>query len=269
MIPMSTGLVQDAGLPPWVANLSAASYTGNSRSVTASAMSLRFSDDGTKMFTLNTGETIEQHVLPTPWSLAGVSGAVSASYPQGNQIEGFCFGNGGTKVYVATAGEDRVYQYSLSTAWDITTGSYDGKFLTVTAQESIVTGCFFKPDGTSFYIAGTGTDSVHQYNLSVAWDISTASYASKSVSVSAQSGNTRDLFINPAGTFLYVFDLFDRVYEYALSTPWDVSTAAYSGASYSPSAQSTFIQGLHFSDTGHKFFLVGNGTNTVYEYEAT
>ena len=72
---------------------------------------------------------------------------------------------------------DRVYQYTLSTAWDVTTASYDSISFSVSSQESITRAGEFSSDGSNMYIVGESSDTVHQYSLSTAWDVSTASYA--------------------------------------------------------------------------------------------
>jgi len=102
----------------------------------------------------------------------------------------------GTKVYTIGATGDAVYQYSLSTAWDISTATYDSVSFSVSSQGTSPDGLIFKPDGTAMYVSDITNDAIYQYTLSTAWDISTASYASKSLSVSSQATNPRSLFIN-------------------------------------------------------------------------
>jgi hypothetical protein len=68
-----------------------------------------------------------------------------------------------------------VNEYDLSTAWDITTASYLQNF-SVAAQETNPQDLFFKPDGTKMYVIGSSGDDVNEYDLSTAWDVTTASY---------------------------------------------------------------------------------------------
>ncbi|MBA7526086.1 hypothetical protein ES705_18246 [subsurface metagenome] len=58
----------------------------------------------------------------------------------------------------------------------------------------------------------------------------------------------------------------DTVYQYALSTPWDVSTAEYSEKSKDVSAQDTAPRDLTFSSDGSKMYIIGYNTTTVYQY---
>jgi len=59
-----------------------------------------------------------------------------------------------------------------------------GRF-SVAAQETNPSGMFFKPDGTKMYVIGFTGDDVNEYDLSTAWDITTASYL-QNFSVAAQ-----------------------------------------------------------------------------------
>lgn len=83
----------------------------------------------------------------------------------------------GTKVYALNSSVNYLYQWDLSTAWDIstisasTTGSYDlANFTTPT------TGFDFTKDGKMLYVVTNGATaaSIGKVGLSTAWDISTA-----------------------------------------------------------------------------------------------
>ena len=69
------------------------------------------------------------------------------------------FKTDGTKMYIVGGGSgDAIYQYTLSTAWDITTASYDSINISVASQDTVATDIRFKPDGTVMYISGTSSD---------------------------------------------------------------------------------------------------------------
>jgi len=152
------------------------------------------------------------------------------------------FKSDGTKFYIVGSTNKTIYQYSCSTAWDVSTASYDSKSFSVNAQETETRGLFFKSDGTKFYIVGITNDTVYQYSCSTAWDISTASYDSKSFSVNAQETTPQGLFFKDDGTKFYIVGTTNRtVYQYSCSTAWDISTASYDSKSFSVNAQ-TLIQ---------------------------
>ena len=173
----------------------------------------------------------------------------------------------GTKAYTIGAIGDAVYQYSLSTAWDISTASYDSVSFSVSSQGSQPDGLIFKPDGTAMYVSDITNDAIYQYTLSTAWDISTASYASKSLSVSSQATNPRSFYIKTDGTKLYVNDGGnDTIYQYSLSTAWDVSTGSYDSVSLSITSTDSIPTGLSFNSDGTRMYHAGYENDAVYLY---
>jgi hypothetical protein len=73
------------------------------------------------------------------------------------------------------------------------------------------------------YVIGSTGDDVNEYDLSSAWDISSATFL-QSFSVAAQETNPEGVFFKPDGTKMYVVgSTGDDVNEYDLSSAWDVS----------------------------------------------
>ena len=73
-----------------------------------------------------------------------------------------------------------VYQYALSTAWDVSTASYGSvtfNLNTIGGYENNATGMFIKSDGTQFYMVGTTYDYVWSINIGTAYNISTSSFS--------------------------------------------------------------------------------------------
>ncbi|MCA9354893.1 MAG: hypothetical protein KC877_05215, partial [Candidatus Kaiserbacteria bacterium] len=174
------------------------------------------------------------------------------------------FSTDGTKMYVVGSTNDQVVQYTLSPAWDASTASYVHA-TSVQAYENTPTGLFFKPDGTKMYINGTQNDSVHEYNLSSAWDVSTASYV-HATSVAAQESDGHSVQFSTDGSKMFVIgDWGDDVNEYTLSTPWDVSTASFIDSKL-VETQDEFPHGLVFARDGYKMFVSGYENDSVYEY---
>jgi DNA-binding beta-propeller fold protein YncE len=115
---------------------------------------------------------------------------------------------------------------NTNNGWDISFTFYDQSF-SVFAQESNPQGLFFKPDGLKMYVVGSTNDTVNEYNLSTAWDVSTATYL-QNFSISAQVANAQGLFFKPDGLKMYVVDSSGNdVNEYDLSSAWNVTTASY------------------------------------------
>jgi len=180
---------------------------------------------------------------------------------------GIFFKPDGTKMYVLGNVSDSVHQYSLSTAWDISTASYDSVSFSVSNQEGSAQDLFFKSDGTKMYIVGFFNKTIYQYTLSSAWDVSSASYDSVGFSVNSQDSTPFGFFIKPDGTKMYVMGATnDAVFQYSLSSAWDMSTASYDTVSFSISSQELNPQTLFFKSDGTKFYVLGYGNDTIFQY---
>jgi DNA-binding beta-propeller fold protein YncE len=153
----------------------------------------------------------------------------------------------------------------VSTGWDISTAVFLQSF-SVAAKDTNSTGVTFKPDGLKMYVIGTSSDSVHEYDLSTAWDISTAVFL-QSFSVAAKDAASTDVTFKPDGLKMYVIGgISDSVHEYNLSTGWDISTAVFL-QSFSVSAKETIPYGVTFKPDGLKMYVIGFSSDSVHEYD--
>ena len=175
------------------------------------------------------------------------------------------FNTDGTKMYVGCTGTDSIFQYSLSTGFDITTASYDSKSFSFASQDTAPLGFALSADGTKMYMSGASNDSIFQYSLSTAFDVSTASY--DSVSFAVQDNFPQDVTFNNDGTKFYIVGSeFDEIREYSLSTAWDLSTASYNSVSLSTVGNDTVPSGLTFNPEGTKLYFIGSGSDRVRQF---
>jgi len=185
---------------------------------------------------------------------------------QDTDPRGVSFNNDGTKMFVAGNSGDDIYQYTLSTANDISTATYNSNFA---AQGTNVLDVIFNNDGTKMYVPSSQPtpSRVYEYNLSTAFDLSTASYNSVSLSLSGQSNSScHGISFNNNGTKLYAAISSSNLYEYALTTAYDLSTASYNNATFNASGQVSDISGVTFNTDGTKMFISDNGTDKVFQY---
>jgi len=200
------------------------------------------------------------------WSLtnASYSGVNFSVATQETDPRGMFFGNDGFALYVLGAVGDDINQYTLSTAWDISTASYTRVF-SVAAREAFPSGLFFKPDGLRMYVLGAGSDNVLEYELASAWDISTSSFV-RSFSVVSQDTSPRGMFFREDGTKLYIVgEVNRRVNEYTLGTAWNISTISFA-QNFSLSAQEANPKAVFFKPDGLKMYVCGTSSDSVNEY---
>jgi hypothetical protein len=167
-------------------------------------------------------------------------------------------------MYVICQSSDSIHEYNLSTVWDISTATFAQSF-SVSAQDTIPQGLFFRPDGLKVYIVGREADKANEYNLSTAWDISTAAFV-QFFSVTAQNTEPAGIYFTEDGAKMFVVGYGSpSVHKYDLSTAWDISTATFV-QSFSVVAQDTTPTGLFFQPGGIKMYVSGPDSDAIHEY---
>jgi DNA-binding beta-propeller fold protein YncE len=253
-------------------DVSSASYSRyiNISSTEGQPHDVFFKPDGTKMYVCGNGDDgVNEFSLSTAWAVTTVSATtLFSTATQDATPAGIHFKSDGTKMYVIGYTNDNVYEYDLSTAWDISTASYNQSFY-IALQESNPNGLTFKDDGTKLYVVGQTNDKVTQYELSTAWDISTASWVEPDTDYFACASNTgipQGLFFKPDGTKLYLIDsLDDDIDEYNLSTAWDLGTASYNQTK-SVQARDNTPTGISFNDDGTVMYFTGAQGDDINQY---
>jgi len=244
-------------------NFSVASQDTNPRDLT-------FNADGTKMFVVSANTSAAyQYSLSTAFDLSTASyDSVSFSVnSQDGSPYGIHFNTNGTKMFMLGDANNTVYQYTLSTGFDLSTASYSNVSFSVNSQDSAPYGLSFNNDGTKMYIAGGNNDRIYQYSLSTGFDLSTASYASVSLHVTSQDTVPFGLAFNSNGTKMYLLGLTnDTVFQYSLSTGFDLSTASYDSVSFSVTSQDAIPNGIRFNNDGTKMYIIGASGDKVYQY---
>ena len=185
---------------------------------------------------------------------------------QDTSPQGLSFNDDGSKLYMVGAGSDSIYQYALSTSYDISSASYSSVSFSLSGQDTAPLGMFFKPDGTEIYVTGGSSGNALQYSLSTAFDISSASYTRGfSLSETSPTG----IFFKSDGSKMFVVGQGgDNVYEYTLSTSWDISSASLS-YTLSVSSQGPSPRDFFFNPDGTKMFVVDSSAGAVQQYSLT
>ena len=231
-----------------------------------------FKDDGTRFYIIgSSSDYVHEYSMNPAWDLS--SGLfVQTLTGMGSNPRKIFFKSDGTKLYsIRTA---VISERTLSTAWDISTAAAEVTF-SVSSQAPTPSGLFFKPDGTKVFITGTTNDSVYEYTLSTAWDISTASYT-QSLDLSSEPYDSPiDVKFTSDGKKMFILGTFvsasseDSVYQFSLSTAWDISTASYDNISFSVNAQGSAGQGIFFKTDDSKMYYVDATSSEIYQYSTT
>ena len=259
-----------------------------SKDISSDADGLRqitFKPDGTIMYVTNrekdtTSETdsVIQYSLSIPFDINTATKTSSTPLTNIDKPHAIKFKPDGKVMYVIDNAELSVRQYNLTTAWDTSTLQYDDDFNV--SDENQLRSLAFKTDGTRMYITGNETEVIQQFTLSTPWDVKTATKDStQSPALTSKESNPRSIQFHSSGTIFYIGgNGSDSIHKYTLSTPWDVSTLAFS-QSYSFSDQvsssgNSIMAGFIFSANFTKLYITQDtdsrqsqtGTNTIFEY---
>ncbi len=261
-------------------DVSTAEFTNSSKQISvadadSSPSDIAFNNDGTKMYILGRNDdVVAEYSLVTAFDLstasyAGMAEEFSVAGEESSPT-GLTFNNDGSKMFVIGTSGGSVVEYSLTTAFDVSSAVYAGasEEFSVSAEESLPQGLDFNNDGTAMFIIGDVSKSVAEYTLTTAFDVSTAIYAgaAEEFSTAAQANTTDDLTFNSNGSKL--FALGTSVVEYDLAATYDVSTAVYAGATeeFDLNNQLNSPQGFTFNSDGTSMFVVGDFHDAATEY---
>lgn len=179
---------------------------------------------------------------------------------------GIFFSPDGLNMYVTGTIGDDINWYRLSTAWVVSTATFNSVF-SVSGQDTAPADIYFRADGLKMYLLGATNSSVFSYSLRLPWQLNTATYDGISFSASAQDTTCRGLFFHPDGTSFYVLGAVnDTVYRYTVSgASWGISGASLA-SSFSVATQETDPQSLSFSADGTQMYVIGNVGDDINIY---
>lgn len=169
------------------------------------------------------------------------------------------FNSDWTKMYLHNWSNDRIDEYVLSTAWLVSSASYN-QSKSYSAQTWSAYNVTFSKDWYHFYVQDVWTYIIYQYNMSTAWDISTASYYnSKTLVLWYRSFDWADDWWK-----FYIVSNNDNVYQYSASTPYNITTIT--SDSKSIWVVNSYEFWLKFINDWTEFFVVSKANHSTYSY---
>ena len=253
---------------------------------TTHARDISFNNDGTKMFIIDNGsDKVFSYTLSTPYNIStAVFVNEFAVTSQDTNPMNVQFNNDGSKMFIGGRQEKRVYEYSLSTNFDISSASYTGNFIDVSTQVAgdSLFGLTFSPDGTMMFVneKGDGDDHLHQYSLNKSFDLSGGANFIRSADLETQTaaeGQARGIAFNQNGTRLFMVGSgHNQINQYTLSEGFNISTATLDGGveakkfSHPLPTSDGDPQGIDFSPSGLKMYVShlkqGDVKSMIIEY---
>ncbi|NBT50125.1 MAG: hypothetical protein EBV86_00305 [Marivivens sp.] len=271
LIAAAAGNVGDAAIV-WPDVSTATFVRFDTVNIGANPYGIFFKPDGTKVYTLDADDTIRETNLSTAWDIS-THGSTVSSFTT-NQTYNIAprnlfFKTDGTEMYVGDSLSDRVVQYSLSTAWDLSTASYT-QFFSVQNEQGVFRAMCFDDSGENMYICGiAGADNLDRYTLSTAWDISTCSHDSTSSAVATAMEPTGLFMKGDDGTKIFTINRkADTVVQWNLSTAYSITSdvGQTADSSFSVATQETSPIGLYISPNGEHMYVCGTTDDGIDQY---
>ena len=234
------------------------------------------SPDGLQLFVGGSGG-IYAYNLSTANDLntAIYSGNVLDTTGEASSSDAAAFSPDGLTVFSLHVTSDTIFQYDLTTAWDVTTGSYSGNSLVVTAQDATPLGLAVRPDGLLLVVSGAANRRMNQYTLTTAWDLSTASFTTHSNLVFNSAGTFGYFAMDSTGQYMFLMNewVVGSLSVVRLDVPWVFGTSgAYTfdqNTNVSTDLTDAAIRGIHFRPDDGALILAGDANNTIYEFSTT
>ena len=140
------------------------------------------SDGLTLYISENSTPAVREYNTATPWDFSSLTaGSVLDLTGFEATPTGFDFKPDLSRIYVCGSGDDEVNEFALSQAGNLYSNTHTQLF-SLSGQDTGLQAIRFNSDGTKFYIPGSTGDDINQYDLSSAWDISTAAYSGRTTS---------------------------------------------------------------------------------------
>lgn len=166
-------------------------------------MGVHAKEDGTSIWiTGNNNDDVVELAFSAP-PFGGTVGFVKSlslgvSTPAASALR---FSPNGTKLFVADRTAATIRQWTLGTAWDIDT-AVEGTIYNTGLSSNQLAGLAFGKDGRQMFISNTNADVITEYDLSPAWDSSSASLV-QSKSTTPNELQVWGIYFKPDGRKMY------------------------------------------------------------------
>lgn len=225
-----------------------------------------WSADGTKLYIADkSSDFVYQENCTLPYNVTSCSNTQDKlDITLDTALTSVQFKGDGTKMYVLGQSTTKVYQYSLSTAWNVSTGTYDTKSCSIVKFRSMK----MRDDGKVFWTVGEAPGIVEQYNLSTAWDVSTCSNSADDYDVANGIGEyPYTIEMTPDRTKMFVGKVDGNFTVYELDiTNENISNPSYTSGNRKTSHTSSPFGETRFNNDGTMFYLSYYISDIIEQY---
>ena len=216
-------------------------------------------------------KTIYQYTMSTPHDLSTLNTTPANTLDMSSRVAGtiahYCplhITNSGYDLYFGDYQNNIIYQWKMTTAYDLSTASYHGASSAIFVDS--MPSLFIQPDGLTGYqvqdgIAGSAV--LREFTMSTAWDITTASLSG--TTSGTLISRTQAVTISPDGTLVIASDAYGSTTSkyFTMSPGYDLSSLS-SGTSFTWQGNSSHTTDTRFSSDGA--LLYGWTGTYIYNY---
>jgi len=257
------------------------------------------SPNGLKLYITGTqGDGIDEFTLTTAWKVSTASHTNFKSFSSAGRgltpsVMGFSMKSNGTKLITCDSSNDDLCEYTLSTAWNISTMSYVRRY-SIASVENIPKGVALNSAGTKLYTASDQGNGIDQWTLGNAWQLSSVTHNGTWSAWNPGGGGSNyginmpnSIWLNSNGTKFYLTNRYGGspdLYEFTTSSAYNISglptgTSSYNyrvptnsmydqsySSWYSTSVAGAWSDGTRLVQTGSQHVTVEPLTGSAYDY---
>ena len=231
-----TSIVAWPEVDTWSLDTAAISYPSSAPS-SLDPVNMTWNDDGTRLYiwgdtASNSGPWYGNDALTTPYAPQTQTGATQVANYGSLRARGGVWNADGTALIIPLYGNGTIRKYANSgTAYNPNSGGD----LTTTHSETFTftpgqpRSIDIHPDGTKMWVvSNTSGRDIYEITMSTPYDLTTASLGSE---YEPSEGDMLSMRFSPDGFKYYAIGLDYVLYEYTVTTQWDISTSSYTGRS--------------------------------------
>lgn len=223
---------------------------------TSFAFTMKF--DGTKLYILGViTPKIYEYIIPIPWDISSIVSSPVSLALSGATLCKCVFSTDGDFLYVVSS-VNNLHRYPLPIPWDVTSNTTNDSITITNLTEG--SNIIFKPEGDKMYIGELFGDDIAEYDLSIPWDIQTATFLHKFI----DTIEVVSFVFRSNGLELIILHL-DDITKFHVEEYWNVLTASHFSNSFTPT--DTLLFAVSWKPDGTVFFILdGIGDEKILAY---
>lgn len=234
----------------------------------ASPTGLAFDDAGERMY-MSGRSSGEVHWYNTSdWGLGIIThrGFFDTSAQDAN-LSAVAVEGDGRWLFVVGEETDSLYTYKMSEPYNVTTASPVRSF-DLSTRSSGPKAVEFSNQGSDMWIVSENAAEIDHYDLSDPYNTSAASF-DDSYDTSSQTAAPTGMAFGDGGTRMLISGSNDdTIYQYRLSSPYELSSASYTGNSFDAGGEVNVLGGVEYEDAGRKVLVPDTNQGELIQYDS-